>query len=69
MLDMENEIKEQVANRIKQLLFDDNILEYRNYDTFYSKTNDPYKFLIWKLKFSDTDKEKFAQEIQDLIEV
>lgn len=66
---IENEIKEQVSNRIKQLLFNDNVTDYRNYETFYSKDNHPHQFLIWKLKFSDIDKEIFGQEMQDLREI
>ncbi len=66
MLNVENEIKDQVAVRIKQLLLDDNVKQYRDYETFNSNSNHHYQFLIWKLQPENL--EKFSNEIQDLVE-
>lgn len=66
MIDIENEIKDQVKARIKHLLFDANVIQYRGYETFKSNINQSYQFLIWKLQ--PESPEKFGNEIQDLVE-
>ncbi len=66
MINIENEIKDQVSARLKQLLFDENVTQYRNHETFYSNSNRPYQFLVWKLQ--PTNIEEFGNEMQQLVE-
>jgi hypothetical protein len=63
---VEDDIRDQVHSRLKELLFDQNIHNYKNHESFYSKTNRCYQFLIWKLQPENWD--EFSKEIQQLVE-
>lgn len=62
---IEEDIKDQVQNRIKTLLFDETINHYRNHEIFTSSSNKNYQFLIWKSQ--PTDWNFFCDEIEDLV--
>jgi len=64
---MEPDIVIQVQNRIKTLLVNDNIVEYREDEAFYSQSGKKYQFLIWKLQPENWD--TFSKEIQSLHEL
>ena len=66
MIEVESEVKDQVAARIKQLLFDSTVTQYRHYESFYSNTNQCYRFLIWKLPTDNL--EEFGKTMKELIE-
>jgi len=63
---MEDDVVLQVQNRIKALLFDSKISNYRQHEFFVSRSNKRYQFLIWKLQPDNL--EQFNREIQELIE-
>ncbi|MBV9575351.1 MAG: hypothetical protein JO149_01870 [Gammaproteobacteria bacterium] len=63
---IEDDIHDQVYARLKELLLDQSINYYKNYESFYSRTNHCYQFLIWKLMPENLD--DFSKEIQRLIE-
>ena len=63
---MENDVIIQIQNRIKTLLFDDKIIDYRKHEYFISQSGQKYRFLIWKLQPENW--EEFSKEMQYLHE-
>lgn len=63
---MEDDVIIQIQNRIKALLFDDKIIDYREHEYFSSLSGQKYQFLIWKLQPGNW--EEFSKEMQNLHE-
>lgn len=64
---IETDVIEQVQSRLKELLLNEKIINYRDHEFFHSKTNQRYQFLIWKIQPENV--EEFGKKIQRLIEI
>jgi hypothetical protein len=63
---MEDDITQQVKQRIQSLLLNNEIPNYREHESFRSQSNQNYQFLIWKLQPENWD--QFSGEMQQLVE-
>jgi hypothetical protein len=63
---IDEKIQHQVFARIKNLLSDQSIEDYKNHELFFSESKHAYRFLIWKLRPINFD--DFSTEVQRLVE-
>lgn len=61
---MDTEIKNQVNERLKKLLFDTENNSYRDHELFYSEAKHGYCFLIWKMQPRDLN--EYGEELKKL---
>ena len=62
---MNTEIKNQVNERLKKLLFDATVVSYKNHELFFSDEKHKYCFLIWKVQ--PINLSEYGKELQNLI--
>jgi hypothetical protein len=64
---IDDSLNAAVSARLKELLFDKTISQYKNHEMIISNSGSKYQFLFWKLQ--PLDWEGFSSDLQKLVEL